>query len=166
MRAAATALMDTVGVLPYAAIGAVHADPVDPMPLHEDHALLSELTAQAAETMLASAGPGSGSPQTIVELRMLGGALAREPRQRSAFCHRHAAYSLSVIGVLAPPAAESVIGHAADLVAALAPWSTGGQMPNFAVSDDPGRPARCYTDDTLHWLTALAKRYDPAGVLR
>ena len=40
MRAAATALMDTVGVLPYAAIGAVHADPVDPMPLHEDHALL------------------------------------------------------------------------------------------------------------------------------
>jgi hypothetical protein len=35
MRAEATALMDTVGVLPYAAIGAVHADPVDPMPLSE-----------------------------------------------------------------------------------------------------------------------------------
>jgi hypothetical protein len=166
MRAAATALMDTVGVLPYAAIGAVHADPVDPMPLNEDHALLSELTAETVATILALAGPGSGSPQTIVELRMLGGALAREPRHRSAFCHRDAAYSLAVIGVLAPPVAQSVIGHAADLVAALAPWSTGGQMPNFAVSDDPGRPARCYTDDTLHWLTALAKHYDPAGVLR
>ena len=71
-----------------------------------------------------------------------------------------------MIGVLPPLVVESVIGHAADLVTALAPWSTGGQMPNFAVSGDPGRPARCYADDTLHWLIALAKRYDPAGVLR
>jgi len=166
MRAAAPTLLDTLGVLPYAAIGAVHADPVDPMPLHDDHALLRELTAEAVETVLAAAGPGSGSPQTIVELRLLGGALAREPRRRSAFCHRDAAYALSVVGVLVPPVAELVTGHAAELVAALAPWSTGGQMPNFAASDDPGRPGRCYSDDTLHWLTALAKRYDPAGVLR
>jgi FAD binding domain len=166
MRAGAPTLLDTVAVLPYAAIGAVHADPVDPMPLHDDHALLRELTAAAAETILAAAGPGSGSPQTIVELRLLGGALAREPRHRSAFCHRDAAYALSVVGVLVPPVAELVTGHAAGLVAALAPWSTGGQMPNFAASDDPGRPARCYSDDTLHWLTALAKRYDPAGVAR
>jgi hypothetical protein len=118
------------------------------------------------ETILASAGPGTGAPQTIVELRMLGGALAREPRHRSVFCHRDAAYSLAVIGVLPPLVVESVIGHSADLVTALAPWSTGGQMPNFAVSGDPGRPARCYADDTLHWLIALAKRYDAAGVLR
>jgi hypothetical protein len=128
------------------------------MPVNEDQALLSELTGAVVETILASAGPGSGSSQTIVALRMLGGALAREPRHRSAICHRDAAHSLVVIGVLAPPVAESVNGHASDLVTALAPWLTGGPMPNFAVSGDPGRPARCYTDDTLHWLTALAKR--------
>lgn len=166
MRAVAPALIDAVGVMPYAAIGMVHADPVDPMPVHEDHALLREMTAETVETILAACGPGSGSPQTIVELRLLGGELAREPRHRSAFCHRNAAYGLSTIGVLAPPTGETVVTHAAELVAAVAPWATGGQLPNFAASNDPARPARCYDEDALHWLRALARRYDPAGIMR
>jgi hypothetical protein len=165
MREVATSVLDTVGLLPYAAIGLVHADPVDPMPVHEDQALLHELTAEAVDAILAAAGPASGSPQTIVELRLLGGAHAREPRHRSAYCHRDAAYSLSLIGVLVPPAAQIVRPHAAALVADLAAWSTGGQMPNFAPSADPDRAARCYSEDTLHWLNALARQYDPAGIL-
>ena len=166
MCAVAHPVIDAVGVLPYAAISAVHADPVDLMPTHEDHALLRELTAETVEAILAACGPRSQSPQTLVELRLLGGELAREPRHRSAFCHRNAAYALSVIGVLAPPVADAVAGHAAELVAAVAPWSTGGQMPNFAASNDPGRAARCYNDDALHWLMALAERHDPASVMR
>lgn len=62
MRAAATPVLDTVGVLPYAAIGAVHADPVDPMPINEDQALLAELPVEAVDALLAMEGPGSGSP--------------------------------------------------------------------------------------------------------
>jgi FAD/FMN-containing dehydrogenase len=165
MRAVAAPVLDTVALLPYAAIGAVHADPVDPMPINEDHALLRELTPEAADAVLAAAGPEAGSPQVIVELRLLGGAMAREPRHDSAFCHRNAAYALAVIGALAPPVAEVVPQHAAALVAALAPWSTGGQMPNFAPSHDPARLSRCYDADTLHRLKALAARHDPAGIL-
>ncbi len=165
MRAVATPVMDTVGVLPYAAIGAVHADPVEPMPINEDQALLSELPVDAVEALLAVAGPGSGSPQVIVELRHLGGALARPARHRSAFCHRDAAYSLAVIGALMPEIADGVIQHASAVTQAVVPWATGGQMPNFAPSYDPARPSRVYTEDTLHWLAALADRYDPARVL-
>jgi len=58
-----------------------------------------------------------------------------------------------------------VAGHASDVVAATAPWSTGEQFSNFAPSSDPGRAPRCYDEDTRHWLTVLAERYDPAGVL-
>ena len=148
MRDVAPALIDAVAVMPYAAIGAVHADPVDPMPTHEGHALLRELTADTVDAILTACGPGSNSPQTIVELRLLGGEMAREPRHRSAFCHRNAAFSLSVIGVLVPPAAEAVVGHAAELVGAMAPWSTGGQMPNFAPSTDPGQARRAATTRT------------------
>ena len=165
MRAAATPLMDSVAVLPYAAIGAVHADPVDPMPVIEDQALLSELPAEAVDALLAVAGPGSGSPQVIVELRMLGGAFARPAAHRSAFCHRNAAYALTVIGAPMPDTAAMVAEHATAVAAAVAPWSTGGQMPNFAPSYDPARPSRVYNDDTRHWLAALADRYDPARVL-
>jgi hypothetical protein len=102
MRDVAPALINAVAVLPHAAIGAVHVDPVDPMPTHEGHTLLRELTDETVEAILAACGPGSNSPQTIVELRLLGGELTREPRHRSAFCHRSAAYALSIIGVLAP----------------------------------------------------------------
>lgn len=76
MRDVAPALIDVVGVMPYAAIGMVHANPVDSMPIHEDHALLREVTPDAVETILTAWGPGSNSPQTIVELRLLGGLRA------------------------------------------------------------------------------------------
>lgn len=165
MRAVATPVLDTIGVHPYAAIGMVHADPVDPMPINEDQALLSELPADAVGALLAAAGPSAGSPQVIVELRLLGGALARPPRHRSAFCHRDAAFALAVIGVLMPETAEGVVQHACAVTQAVASWATGGQMPNFAPSYDPARPSRVYAEDTLHWLAALADRYDPARVL-
>lgn len=133
-------------MLPCAALGAVHAEPVDPMPAHEDRGLSRELTNDRVEALLRVSGPDSGSVQTMVKLRLLGGALARPGRHRSAFCHRDAAFSLTTIGVLAPSpgnAADAVPAHAASVIAALASWSTGGQLPNFGGSADPARLARC-----------------------
>lgn len=166
MRAVAPALLDAVAELPYAAIGAVHMDPPHPMPVYEDHTLLSGLPAEAVDALLALAGPGVGSAQAMVEVRQLGGAFARWPRQRSAFCHRDAAFAVTTIGAPVPELAEPVRQHAAAVMAAMEPWSTGRQLPNFAPAADPGRLARCYDDDTLYQLAALAERYDPKGVLR
>jgi FAD/FMN-containing dehydrogenase len=166
LRAVADPIIDTVATMPYAAIGAVHADPVDPMPTHEDAALLRELPLEAVDALLAAAGPGSGSPQLVVELRLLGGAYARPAEHPSAFCQRDAAYSLLVIGALAPEIAAIVPGHAAGVVGALEPWATGGLLPNFAPAATADRVARSYDEDTRTWLAALADRHDPAGVLR
>jgi hypothetical protein len=166
MRETATPVLDTVGVLPYEAIGAVHADPVDPMPVHEDQVLLREFGTEAVDILLAAAGPGSASVQTIVEVRLLGGAMARQAPHRSAFCHRQAAYAVTVIGSPMGPAAALVPAQAGALRQALQPWSTGGLLPNFAPAADPARMARVYDEDTRHRLAALADRYDPAGVLK
>jgi FAD/FMN-containing dehydrogenase len=165
LRALATPLADMIGTMPYAAIGHVHADPVDPLPGHEDAALLRELPVEAIDALLAAAGPGSGSPQTVIELRLLGGAYAREGAHPSAFVQRDAAYSLLVIGALVPEIAALIPGHAASVVAALEPWATGGLLPNFAPAAGPARAARSYDENTRTWLAALADRYDPAGVL-
>jgi FAD/FMN-containing dehydrogenase len=166
IRAAATPVLDGVGEFPYAALAAVHADPVDPMPSHESATLLGEFPAAAVDALLAVAGPAAGSPQVVVEVRRLGGALARPAVHRSAFCHRDAGWSVLAIGVLAPPVAAAVPAHGAAVVAAVAPWSTGGVLPNFAPSADPELNARAYDEDTVAWLGALADRLDPAGVLR
>ncbi|MCV7280029.1 FAD-binding oxidoreductase [Mycolicibacterium flavescens] len=161
MRKVAEPVLDTVSVLPYAAIGAVHADPVDPLPVHEDHTVLREVTADTVDALLAVAGPGSGSPQTIVEIRQLGGAFARPPRHPDAFCHRDAAFTLVTIGVVDP----AVPGRTARVIAALAKWSTGDSLPNFAPATGPDRLVRCYDMPTLFRLADLAEHYDPAGVL-
>lgn len=165
MRAVATPVLDTVAQQPFAALGAVHADPVDPMPVHEGHALLRALPAEAVDALLAVAGSESGSVQTVVELRLLGGALAREPRHASALRHRDAAYSMCLIGAPVGPVAEQVVAHSRAVVAAMAPWATGGQFPNFAPEAGAERLRRCYDEDTLHWLGQLANRYDPVGIL-
>jgi hypothetical protein len=165
LTAVARPILDSIGTTPYAAIGSVHADPVEPMPSHEASGLLRELTPETVAALLEVAGPGSKSPQAIVELRQLGGALAREPDHKSAFCHRGAAFSVLAIGVLAPEIAAIVPGHGAAVIDAMGPWATGGKLPNFAPSADPAEIALAYDEDTRAWLGALADQHDPDGVL-
>ena len=162
VRAAAPPLPDAVGVLPFAAVYAVHTDPVDPMPVVETGALLRELPAQAAAVLLDQAGAGSGSPQLLVELRQLGGAVARPGQHDSAFDHRDAAFSLLVVGV---PADPWVGAHGRQLVEAMQPWETGTRLPNFASTDDPEVFARCYTPATLARLRRAVAAYDPHRVV-
>ena len=162
LRAVAEPIVDVVGRMEHGAIAMIHADPTDPMPSYDDTATLTALPAEAADAVLAAAGPGSGSPQIVVELRHLGGAISRSTAPADAFGHRDAAYGLLTVGVPVPPVAELVHSHARDLVEALAPWSTGLRMPNFGAGS--GREA--YDDGTRAWLRALAERHDPAGVLR
>jgi hypothetical protein len=166
LRAAATPILDSVAETPYAAMASIHADPTDPMPATETSALLRELTPEAVEALLALAGPDSRSPQTIVELRLLGGAIGRETGEKSAYCHRDAAFSVLAIGVLVPEIAAAIPGHGAALIEALEPWSTGGKLPNFGPSADPAAIAKAYDEDTVAWLSALGDQHDPDGVLR
>lgn len=160
LRTAAPVVLDGVGEMPYAALDAVHADPVDPMPVHERGALLSALPADAARALLDVAGAGSGSPQVVVELRQLGGAVARPPAHPDAISHRAAAFSLLTVGIAVEP---GVVEHSDAVVQALAPWSTGGLLPNFAGTR--GCAAAVYDAPTLARLRAVVAQYDPAGVL-
>ncbi|GAA0302528.1 nitroreductase/quinone reductase family protein [Kineococcus aurantiacus] len=157
-------VLDTVAVLPCAAIGSVHADPTDPLPATERSGLLRELPAAAVDALLAVAGPRSGTPLTGVELRQLGGAVAAEPEHPSALCHRDAAFTVLTVGLALPGSPDA--GAAGDAVlAALEDWSAPGALPNFAGGDDPARFARCYDEATRARLRDLGDRYDPHRVL-
>ena len=69
--------MDTFAMMPPKGLSWVAMDPEDPLPYKTSHQLLGELPAAAVDELLAAAGPGSESPLAAVELRHLGGALAR-----------------------------------------------------------------------------------------
>ena len=148
---------------PYPAIDLVHTDPLDPVPAHEHSTLLSAFDAQAADVLLEQAGPDSGSPQVLVEVRQLGGAYAYEGDHPSAFAHRSAAYSLLAVGIAGMPGVEE---HASRLVDALEPWDTGRVWPNFVSPHDAATARRAYDAPTLARLTEITEKYDPQAVLQ
>lgn len=163
--AAATPVLGGYGVMPYAALGSIHADPVDPMPVHEKAVLLEEFPDEALDTLLALVGPSAECPQVIVELRLLGGAISRAPRHAGALCHREAAYALVVIGLAVPPLLAATAEHAEQVRHGMRQWSGGGMLPNFGASADPVALARTYTGETLARLGTLLASYDPRGVI-
>jgi hypothetical protein len=154
-----------VEVMPIEALGAIHADPVDPMPVQDRALLLRELPAEGVDALLAVAGPDSPCPQTIVELRLLGGAIARAPRVPSAVSHRDAAFTLMTIGLAVPPVAAATAANAELVMSTMGAWSDGVGQPNLTVSADPAVVARNYDPATRQRLASLAATYDPAGVL-
>lgn len=163
LRAVATPVLDDVRVRPYTEIGAVHCDPVDPAPIVQRSALLSAFPDEAVDALLRTV-ERQDNALSVVEVRLLGGAVGRAHRQASAFCHRDAAFSLFVAGVAVPDG--RVVGSQADrVIAAFGPWATAGLLANFAADDDPAVVRRYYDKETFDRLAALADRYDPHGVL-
>ena len=137
MRAVAPLLIDDVADKPYTAIDSVHTDPLDPVPGSEAAAVLTDFPAEAADALLGVAGPGSNSPQILLEVRQLGGATARAGQHDSAFCSREAAYSVLVVGIAVVPGVRE---HARSVLAALAPWTGGHRLPNFTFHADEFHP--------------------------
>jgi FAD/FMN-containing dehydrogenase len=157
MRAVAPALLDVLADMPAAAFDAIHRDPTEPMPVRERGTALASLPADAVDALLAAAGPDVDAPSlSMVEIRQLGGALARPPAVPNAVAGRDAAYSLLAV------APED--GPAAAVVDRLAPWSTGGALLNLLGAATAERIRSLWSPAELERLTAVKRRYDPANV--
>ncbi|GAA5178777.1 FAD-binding oxidoreductase [Rugosimonospora acidiphila] len=168
LRAAAPCLIDTVAEMPYTAIASIHADPVEPTPTYEMSALLQDFPAQAAQALIAAAGPGLDTPVGIIEIRQFGGALAGEPRVPNAVGNRDAAFQLSAAGFGAPGMAEKFRAPLAALTQAMAPWTTGGKQANFLTGYDTTieEVARAYEPDTFQRLVEVKRAVDPPNMFR
>ncbi|WP_019136193.1 FAD-binding oxidoreductase [Cellulomonas massiliensis] len=163
MRAVATPILDDVAVLPYAAVGAVHKDAVEPMPLHEASMLLEDFDLDVADRFLELVGPQAPCPLALVEVRQLGGRL--RTGDDCAFAHRDAPFQVFAAGIAIPEIAQAVIGATATLQQGLAPWARDGGMPNFTVSAGRAWAERVFTPAVVDRLAALSRAHDPAGVL-
>ncbi|MBW0106277.1 FAD-binding oxidoreductase [Pseudonocardia sp. KRD291] len=165
MRSAAEPILDLVGEMPYPAIDAVHMDPTAPMPVWDRGTALAALPAGAVDAILDEAGPDSSSPLVLVELRLLGGAIARRPEVPNAVSGRDAAFSVYCLGVPAgPDAAVQVPARAASLVDALAPWTAGGGLVNLLGQASAGRVGALWSDDDRARLLEIGRRHDPSGM--
>ncbi len=164
LRALGEPIMDTFAQIPAEQLSRVHMDPETPVPGLAHHALLRELPEEAIDAFVAVAGPDSGSPLLLSELRHLGGALARESERPGALSKLDAEFLMFGTGVpMAPGADVAIEGHLDTLHAAMQPWSGAGGYLNFAE-----RP--CGLDAILPAATCARlgeiKRYwDPSGMI-
>jgi FAD/FMN-containing dehydrogenase len=167
MRQTAEALIDGVGEMSYSALDAVYQDPDHPVPFEEAGCLLAGFGPDAVDALLRAAGPEADCPLLLVEIRHLGGALARGPQLEDAVCAREAAFALHGVGVLAGPHAGQVPAGLAALHAAMAPYATGGTMVNFhGAPGDAADRARAWTPEVHERLRRAKGVNDPDNLLR
>ncbi len=165
IRSVAGPLIDTVQTMPYSALGDVHSDPIDPMPLFEHHSLLYSFGRDGADRLLELAGPDAQCAQAMVEVRQLGGKVRDDRGLPSAFAHRDAAYSLFTIGVLIPEIAEVVTRDTARVHDGLSPWTRAGGLPNFTDTAGPQWAQRVFTPEVARRLETISRVFDPDAVL-
>jgi FAD/FMN-containing dehydrogenase len=160
MRRAAPVVLDDVAHKPYTAIDSVHTDPLDPTPAHEAAAVLTDFPSEAADALLDLTGPDAASPQVLVEVRQMGGAIARGGEHPGAFSSRDVAYSLLVVGIAGVPGVED---HASEILEVMRPWTGGYRLPNFTFT--PEEYADAYDEVTIARLRRAVRAYDPHGVM-
>ena len=92
--------------MPAAGLSRIHMDPESPVPGARRHGLVRELSDEAIDAFVGVAGPDSGSPLLLSELRQLGGALGRPAEGGGALSHLDAGYVMYGVGMPMTPGAR------------------------------------------------------------
>ena len=105
----------------------------------------------------------------MVELRHLGGALARPWGSLSPMAHSPARFSMNAVGVTpTPEAAATARAYLAHLATTMRPHTTGATYLNFLDLDGatPQRVRAAYSDEDWARLVAIKGRRDPDNLFR
>ncbi|PRX45932.1 FAD/FMN-containing dehydrogenase [Prauserella shujinwangii] len=163
LRAAGAPLLDTLGPVPFRDYGSIFQDPTKPHGYRGDSALLSggDTAALGDVLDLTAAAP----VPCIVDIRHLGGALARPPAEGSPVGHRSARYLLRVLSPVTGAEEFAAAGAAHARAFAAVRSYTLGRSLNFAYGQrvDPGT---VFEPETHRRLAAVKSAVDPANLFR
>jgi FAD/FMN-containing dehydrogenase len=154
--------IDTFDVVPAASIAHLHLDPEAPTAVYANSVLLDDLPETAIEALVAAAGPDSDSALLFVEIRHLGGALAR-PASRPGVLDQLTGDFL-VLGVATDvgtgwPAARDQTNRVMN---ALRPWDSGASY--LLMADEQVDERRGWSTESARRLAAVRVAADPGGL--
>jgi hypothetical protein len=160
LREIGTPVLDSFAQIPAAGLCKIHMDPEQPVPGFGHHGVLRELPDEAIDAFVAAAGPDSGSPLLLAELRQLGGALSRPAENAGALSHLDAAFVMIGIGMpMTPEIGEAVNAHLDKLKETMEPWAAEGGYFNFA--DRPCDADAILPPDVCTRLAEVKRQWDP-----
>jgi FAD/FMN-containing dehydrogenase len=162
IRALATPLADMVRPIRYPEM---YAGPEAPGPAFSvgTNLLLDELSAGGAEAILAHLRTATAAI-SAVEVRVLGGAMARVPDGATAFGHRRAKLMVNIAAMdkrVEERAKQEHKTWAAGLAAALSGGVTTPAYVGFIGEEGEDGVRRAYPPATLKRLAQVKRRYDP-----
>jgi hypothetical protein len=144
--------------------GELNMDPSQPGAGEGDGAFLADFPAGAIDALVAVAGPDARTPPTSVEVRHLGGALARPVPGGGAQPSIDASYLLNAVGAIpTPDLARPVRAHVQAVKDALAPWHAGYDYYNF--EETPAGAAAVLPPASFRPLREIKAAYDPDQVI-
>lgn len=155
--------MDTFATMPATGLQELHMDPPHPVPGLGDHMLLSDLTPQGVENVVAAAGAGSASPLLSVEFRHLGGAIGRAEPGSGATASLDAGFAMFAVGMTMDPVMTAAVKAYLPVVKqALARYDSGREYLNFA--EHSTDPRRLWTREAYARLRQLKGEHDPLDI--
>jgi len=162
LRELGETIMDTLEWMPAAGLSHIHMDPENPVPGIGEGGLVADLTDEAIEAFVELAGPGSGSPLLLTELRQLGGALGQPDPKGGALTHLDAGWVMYSVGMpMTPELGAAIPAHLEKIGETMKPWGAEGSYFNFT-------EAHCEIDAILpaavcERLREVKQAHDPEG---
>jgi FAD/FMN-containing dehydrogenase len=154
--------LDTWGGVPASSVARLHLDPEAPTAVYANSVLVDELPDRAVDALVAAAGPGSGSELLFVELRQLGGALARPAPRAGALNSMDGAFLVLGVGTDTGAGWTAVRQDAARVMDALRPWQSGRAY--LLMADEEVDERRGWSDASWQRLAAIRAASDPDGL--
>ena len=156
--------IDTFATIPAPALSQLHGDPDQPVPFQGDGVLLTDLPAAAIDALLALAGPDADTPLASVEIRHLGGALARPVPAGGAQPAIDARYLTYAAGATPTPELAAVMyAHVQAFKDALTPWRASYDYYNL--TETPAEAHAVLPATSYHRLQQIKATYDPGQAI-
>lgn len=162
LREIGETVMDTFAWMPAAGLCRIHMDPENPVPGIGEGQTIRELPDEAIDAFVSVAGPGSGSPLLLSELRHLGGALGRRDENGGALSHLDAGFAMYSVGLpMTPELGEAIPPHLSKIEETMRPWAAEGGYYNF--TEGPCDVDAILPRDVCDRLGEVKGKWDPDG---
>ncbi|WP_228037743.1 FAD-binding oxidoreductase [Nodosilinea sp. LEGE 06152] len=163
LRQLATPIADLIAPMPYSAMFALTAVGEIPGFQHHSRSQFFETFSDEMIHTLVEASHSVVSPETLVTLRVLGGAMSRVRADATAFAHRDK-QGMVLVSHFAPLSADatSLDARTQRVFRALLPYANGAYVGFLA--DEGERIREVYPPDTYARLVALKNQYDPTNL--
>jgi FAD/FMN-containing dehydrogenase len=168
MRAVAPALTDSVRDRPYTEFSGISPGPAEPRATVDNFAGLAELTPATVDAILEFAGPGTDPGIDVIDIRQLGGALARQSGPPSAVVNRDAAFVIFAVASVGNRGSNDRPVSGLDLMHRLGPWLARRKIANFLTPADATVQGTriAFDEPTYARLRSVKARYDPWNIFR